>query len=87
MKLIKVEKVERPDSRLRGLATIELDNGYIIKDLKIVKGERGLMISPPIIPKDYEEMNEHEKYLTEVLNDKVSKQKMINMILRDFMEL
>jgi len=87
MKLIKVEKIKRPDSRLLGIATIELDNGYVMHDIKIVKSDKGLTINPPIISKDVEEMSEQEKYFTSVLNNENSKQKMKKMIINDFKEL
>ena len=44
---VKVNKVKKEDSRLRGLATITLDDEIVIHNIRIIEGEKGLFIAMP----------------------------------------
>ena len=35
------------DSRLKGMATVYLDNMFVIKNIKLINGEKGLFIAMP----------------------------------------
>jgi stage V sporulation protein G len=37
----------RDDSRLKAYATIVFDNSFIVRDLKVIEGSRGLFVSMP----------------------------------------
>lgn len=45
---VKVKKLpEEADSRLIGVATAVIDKVFIIKDIKIIKGDNGLFLAMP----------------------------------------
>lgn len=44
---VDVHKVEKEDSRLRGVATVYLDDCFVIKNIRIIDGDNGLFIAMP----------------------------------------
>lgn len=44
---ISVNKIEKENSRLRGMATIILDDQLAIHNIRIIEGDRGLFIAMP----------------------------------------
>lgn len=44
---VNVNTVEKENSKLKGLATVILDDQIAIHNIKIVKGERGLFLAMP----------------------------------------
>ena len=44
---VQVKLNDLDDHRLLGFATLEIDRSFVIKDLKIIQGERGPMIGMP----------------------------------------
>lgn len=44
---VKVNKVKKEDSRLRGMATITLDDEIAIHNIRIIEGNNGLFIAMP----------------------------------------
>ena len=44
---VDVHKTEKGNSRLRGIATVYLDNAFVIKNIRIIEGSKGLFIAMP----------------------------------------
>lgn len=44
---VNIYKNKKEDSKLKGLATVYLDNNFVIKNIKIIEGEKGLFIAMP----------------------------------------
>jgi stage V sporulation protein G len=44
---VTVKKLEKENSRMRGLATIVLDDAFAIHDIRIIEGENGLWVAMP----------------------------------------
>ena len=44
---VSVRKVEKEDSRMKGIATIVLDDQLAIHDIRIIEGDNGLFIAMP----------------------------------------
>ena len=42
-----IKKVEKENSRLRGMASITLDNCLVIHNIRIIEGNKGLFIAMP----------------------------------------
>lgn len=49
MENVKVEvmKIEEPKDRMKGMATIVIDNKFAIHDIRIIEGRRGLFVAMP----------------------------------------
>ncbi len=49
MKITKVvvRKVEKENSRIKGIASAILDNCFAVHDIRIIEGEKGLFIAMP----------------------------------------
>jgi DNA-binding cell septation regulator SpoVG len=71
MKINNIKKVSKEDSRIRGIASVLLDNGDIINDIRIIEGDDGLFAAIPMpkafVETDYDGMdekkqNEYNKY-------------------------
>lgn len=43
---IRIRKVER-DGKMRGMASITFDDAFVVHDIKIIEGEKGLFIAMP----------------------------------------
>ncbi len=44
---VKVRKIEKEDSRMKGIASIVIDDCFAIKDIRIIQGEDKLFIAMP----------------------------------------
>ena len=41
---VKIRKVERENSRMKGIASVVVDNAIAIHDIRIIEGDNGLFI-------------------------------------------
>lgn len=44
---VNVYKIERENSRLKGIASVFLDNQFVVKNIRIIEGDKGLFIAMP----------------------------------------
>lgn len=44
---VNVHKVEKEDSRMKGIADILIDNCFAVHDIRIIEGDKGLFIAMP----------------------------------------
>ena len=44
---VKIRKVERENSRIKGIASVVVDNAIAIHDIRIIEGDNGLFIAMP----------------------------------------
>ena len=44
---VKVRKIEKEGSRMKGIASVVLDDHLAVKDIRIIEGENGLFIAMP----------------------------------------
>jgi len=44
---VEVYKIENANSRLKGIATVYLNNAFVIKNIRIIEGNKGLFIAMP----------------------------------------
>jgi len=44
---VKVRKIEKEDSRMKGIASVVIDDCFAIKDIRIIQGEDKLFIAMP----------------------------------------
>ena len=44
---VKIRKVERENSRMKGIASVVLDDSFAVHDIRIIEGEKGLFIAMP----------------------------------------
>ncbi|MDD2518758.1 MAG: septation regulator SpoVG [Bacilli bacterium] len=44
---VKVRKIVKEDSRMKGIATVLLDDCFAIHDIRIIEGDNGLFIAMP----------------------------------------
>ena len=44
---VDVHKNEKESSKLKGIATVYLDNSFVVKNIRIIEGEKGLFIAMP----------------------------------------
>ena len=44
---VKIEKVEKEISRLKGYVSVVLDDEFVINDIRIIEGDNGLFIAMP----------------------------------------
>ena len=44
---VRVRKVENDDSKLKGVASITIDECFVVHDIKIIQGESGMFIAMP----------------------------------------
>lgn len=44
---VSVHKVEKEDSRMKGVASVTLDDSFVIHDIRIIEGDEGLFIAMP----------------------------------------
>lgn len=44
---VKVKKFDREDSKMRGIATVLIDDCFSIHDIRIIEGTEGLFIAMP----------------------------------------
>ena len=44
---VNVRKIEKEGSRMKGIASVLLDDSFAVHDIRIIEGERGLFIAMP----------------------------------------
>nr|MBP3259390.1 septation regulator SpoVG [Bacilli bacterium] len=44
---VTIRKVEKEDSRMRGIASVLLDDCFAIHDIRIIEGDNGLFVAMP----------------------------------------
>ena len=44
---VKVRKIEKEGSRMKGIASILLDDSFAVHDIRIIQGDNGLFIAMP----------------------------------------
>ena len=44
---VKVRKIEKENSNMRGIASVTLDNEFVVHDIKVIEGRNGLFIAMP----------------------------------------
>jgi len=44
---VTVKKLQKENSRMRGLATVVLDDAFAVHDIRIIEGENGLWVAMP----------------------------------------
>ena len=44
---VNVRKIEKEGSRMKGIATVVLDDSFAVHDIRIIEGEKGLFIAMP----------------------------------------
>ncbi len=44
---VRVRKFEREESRMKGIATVLIDDCFAIHDIKVIEGDNGLFIAMP----------------------------------------
>lgn len=54
---VKVKKEEREGSRMRGRASVLIDDGLAIHNIRIIEGKNGLFIAMPSTSREIEDEN------------------------------
>ena len=44
---VNVRKIEKEGSRMKGIASVLLDDSFAVHDIRIIEGEKGLFIAVP----------------------------------------
>jgi stage V sporulation protein G len=44
---VRIRKIEQPEGKLRGVASITIDDAFVVHDIKVIQGDRGLFIAMP----------------------------------------
>ncbi|MBQ2639598.1 MAG: septation regulator SpoVG [Bacilli bacterium] len=44
---VKVRKIEKEGSRMKGIASVLLDDSFAVHDIRVIEGEDGLFIAMP----------------------------------------
>lgn len=44
---VKVRKIEKEGSRMKGSASVVIDDAFAVKDIRVIEGENGLFIAMP----------------------------------------
>ena len=44
---VTIRKIEREDSRMKGIASVLLDDCFAIHDIRIIEGDNGLFVAMP----------------------------------------
>ena len=44
---VNVRKIEKDGSRMKGIASVLLDDSFAVHDIRIIEGEKGLFIAMP----------------------------------------
>ena len=44
---VKVRKIEKENSNMRGIASVTLDDEFVVHDIKVIDGRNGLFIAMP----------------------------------------
>ena len=46
---VSVKKVEKENSRMKGIASVLIDDSFAIHDIRIIEGDKGLFIAMPSV--------------------------------------
>ena len=44
---VNVKKIEKEDSRMKGIASVIIDDCFIVRDIRIIEGDEGLFVAMP----------------------------------------
>ena len=44
---VKIRKVEKENSRMKGIASATLDDEFVVHDIRVIEGDKGLFIAMP----------------------------------------
>ena len=44
---VRIRKIEQPEGKLRGVASITIDDAFVVHDIKVIQGDRVLFIAMP----------------------------------------
>ena len=44
---VRIRKIDQEDGKLRGVASITIDDVFVVHDIKVIQGDRGLFIAMP----------------------------------------
>ena len=44
---VNVRKIEKEESRMKGIASVVLDDSFAVHDIRIIEGENGLFLAMP----------------------------------------
>ena len=44
---VRIRKIENDDSKLKAVASVTIDECFVVHDIKIIKGESGMFIAMP----------------------------------------
>ena len=46
---VNVRKIEKEESRMKGIASVLLDDSFAVHDIRIIEGDNGLFIAMPSV--------------------------------------
>jgi len=44
---VRVKKIDKENSRMKGIASVTLDGSFVVHDIRIISGDKGLFIAMP----------------------------------------
>lgn len=44
---VRIRPVEKEDSKMKAIASITIDGGFVVHDIKVIESEKGLFIAMP----------------------------------------
>ncbi len=44
---VKIRKVEKENSRMKGIASVTIDDEFVVHDIRVIEGDKGLFIAMP----------------------------------------
>ena len=44
---VRIRKIEQSEGKLRGVASITIDDAFVVHDIKVIQGDRGRFIAMP----------------------------------------
>ncbi len=44
---VRIRKIDQSEGKLRGVASITIDDAFVVHDIKVIQGDRGLFIAMP----------------------------------------
>ncbi len=70
---VNVRKINKENSRMKGVASVLLDNEFIVRDIRIIDGDNGLFIAMPSKPKKDGGYRDVAHPISQEVRDKFSK--------------
>ncbi len=49
IKVEEIKKIDRENSRLKGMVKLSIDDQFIVNDIRIIEGNKGLFIAMPAV--------------------------------------